>query len=86
MPGFPGDHYVQRSDQRYGLNLEVRLHNGKIKTFEFDVTDQLAQQPRGGVITVSGLEISEQEAGGGAGFDAEVEGWGEFKDIELPLE
>ena len=86
VPGFPGDHYVQRSDQRYGLNLEVRLHNGKIKTFEFDVTDQLAQQPRGGVITVSGLEISEQEAGGGAGFDAEVEGWGEFKDIELPLE
>lgn len=85
VPEFPGDHYVQRSDRRYGLNLEVRLLNGKIKTFEFDITEQLAQQPRGGVITVSGLEVSEQEAGGGAGFDAEVEGWGEFEDIELPL-
>lgn len=85
VPGFPGDHYVQRSDRRYGLNLEVRLLNGKIKTFEFDITEQLAQQPRGGVITVSGLEVSEQEAGGSAGFDAEVEGWGEFEDIELPL-
>ena len=86
IPDFPGDHYVQKSTvQQQGLNLEVLLKNGKIKTFDFDVTDQLASQPRGGVITVSGLSVTDEEAGGDAGFEVDVEGWGEYEDIELPL-
>ncbi|HIU55981.1 MAG TPA: DUF5119 domain-containing protein [Candidatus Gallibacteroides avistercoris] len=86
VPNFPGDHYVRQSTaQRQGLNLEVMLKNGKIKTFEFDVTDQLISQPRGGVITVSGLTVTDEEAGGDTGFNVNVDDWGEYEDIELPL-
>ena len=74
-----------RAEGKFGLNLEVRMKNGQFKTFEFDITEQVAGQPRGGVITVSGLEISDSEAGTGSGFDVTVEGWGEFQDIVLPL-
>lgn len=87
IPSFPGDHYVQKSTvQQQGLNLEVMLKNGKLKTFEFDVTDQLASQPRGGVITVRGLTVTDDEAGGDAGFQVDVESWGEYEDIVLPLD
>ncbi len=87
IPAFPGDHYVMRqSTQSQGLNLEVMLKNGKFKTFEFDVTDQLASQPRGGVITVSDLTVTDDEAGGDAGFNVDVEDWGKYEDIELPLD
>ena len=85
VPGFPGDHYVQRDGQRQMLNLEVMMKNGKLKEFEFDVTDQLSAQPRGGVITVGGLEVTDEEAGNESGFDVDVDGWGRYEDIELPL-
>jgi hypothetical protein len=70
----------------YGLNLEVRLKNGNTITFDFDVTDQVNIQPNGGVITVKDIVIPD-EAGkvGGSGFDVNVEGWGEYKDIEIPV-
>jgi len=67
------------------LNLEVMMKNGKLKEFEFDVTDQLSAQPRGGVITVDGLEVTDEEAGNESGFDVDVDGWGRYEDIELPL-
>ena len=83
-PGF--DPLTDRQAKgEFGLNLEVRMKNGKFKTFDFDITEQIVKQPRGGVITVSGLEISDSEAGTGSGFDVTVEGWGEFQDIVLPL-
>lgn len=86
IPDFPNEHYVTRSERKYGLNLEVRLKNGKIKTFDFDVTDQVAAQPQGGVIVVKGIEISDEEGKeGGSGFGVDVDGWGEYEDIELPL-
>lgn len=85
VPAFADGNYTRRDDRRYGLNLEVRLSNGKIKTFDFDVTDQVVQQPRGGVITVSGISVTEEEAGGDAGFDVSVGGWGDYEDIVLPL-
>ena len=56
IPDYPGDHYgdgTRTTERSYHLNLEVRLHNGAMKTFEFDVTDQVKAQPRGGVIIVS---------------------------------
>ena len=86
IPDFPNEHYGTRAGRKYGLNLEVRLKNGKIKSFDFDVTDQVAAQPQGGVIVVKGIEISD-EAGtdGGSGFDVDVDDWGDYEDIELPL-
>lgn len=86
VPGFASEHYTQRASQQQTLNLEVLLKNGKLKTFEIDVSDQLTTQPRGGVITVSGLTVTDDEAGGDAGFDVDVEGWGEYEDIVLPLD
>lgn len=88
VPDYPGDHYVRggEDERRYSLNLEVRMRNGKFKTFDFDVTGQVKGQPRGGVIVVKGLEISDEEGGGvGGGFDVDVDGWGDYVDIPVPI-
>lgn len=85
VPGYVPGSRATRADNVHGLNLEVMLNNGTLKNFEFDITDQMAQQPRGGVITVSGLSVSREEAEIESGFDVEVNGWGEYEDIELPL-
>lgn len=89
VPDFPGDHYGPQAGRQTGqqqmLNLEVMLKNGTLKEFDFDVTDQLATQPRGGVITVGGLVVTDEEAGNDSGFVVDVDGWGEYEDIELPL-
>lgn len=86
IPDFPNEHYGTRRDCKYGLNLEIRLNNGKIRSFDFDVTDQVTAQPQGGVIVVSGIEITDEEGEeGGSGFDVDVEDWGDYEDIELPL-
>lgn len=90
IPGFPDQYYnpQTRDDQRlYTLNLEVRLTNGKMFDFEFDIADQIEKQPRGGVITVKGLKIEDEqnEPVSGSMFDVDVEGWGQHEDIELPV-
>ena len=88
VPNYPGDHYTRGdgSPAHIALNLEVRMYNGKFKTFEFDVTEQVLSQPRGGIIIVDDLAITADEGGGGGGgFDVDVDGWGEQIDIPLPL-
>lgn len=85
VPDFPNGHYA-RTERKYALNLEVRLKNGKRKSFDFDVTGQVKAQPRGGVIIVRDIEIPDSEGTeGGSGFDVDVDDWGEYEDIELPL-
>lgn len=50
------------------------------------MTDQVTGQPRGGVIVVKNIEISDEEGTEGSGsFDVTVDGWGEYIDVELPL-
>ncbi len=89
-PAFPDSYYgrseVARSERPYTLNLEVKLTNGKIFEFDFDIADQIAKQPRGGVIRVGGIRIEDEQNIGNSGsaFDVEVEGWGEHEDIILP--
>ncbi len=86
VPDFPNDNYLTRTQRKYALNLEVRLKNGNLKTFDFDVTDQVKAQPQGGVIIVSGVVITDEEGkAGSSGFDVEVDDWGDYKDIDLPL-
>jgi hypothetical protein len=64
------------------LNLQVTMFNGKYKTFEFDVTDQVVSQPKGGVIVVKGLRIEDEEAEGDLdGGLVEVDDWGPYEDI-----
>lgn len=90
VPDFPDKYYKPLADgetpeRSYTLNLEIRLRNGKMKTFDRDVTAQLRNQPRGGVIVVEGLTISDEEVGSDSGFDVSVDDWGEYEDITLPL-
>lgn len=86
-PAYTTNSLASKAAQRCGLNLEVRLKNGKIKSFDFDVTDQVAAQPKGGVIIVRGLEVTREEGKqtGGSAFDVKVVNWGEYRDIDLPL-
>lgn len=87
VPGYPNPNYVKSSaGRKHALNLEVLLKNGKMMTFEFDVTDQVKAQPHGGVIIVKGIKIKEEDGTQGTGaFDVSVNGWGEYEDIILPL-
>lgn len=92
IPGFP-DSYFGRTEGvntgPFSLNLEVKLKNGKTKEFDFDITDQMQNQPRGGVIKVSGLRIEDYEGGEGgssSGFDVDVSDWEDDEvEIELPI-
>jgi hypothetical protein len=85
IPGYPNSNYT-KSGGAYAINLEVRMKNGKYKSFDFDVTEEIEKQPHGGVIVLTGLEISQDEGMSGSGaFDVVVDDWGEYEDIELPL-
>ncbi len=86
VPAFPHPNYPTRTENKHALNLEVVLRNGKMVTFDFDVTDQVKSQPHGGVIVVRDIEIDEEVAVEGSGaFDVEVDDWGPYEDVELPL-
>lgn len=89
VAGFP-DHYygsasAREAQQKYTLNFEVRLPNGTITSLLFDVTDQLINQPRGGVIEVENIEIEAGDVSFDSGFDVNVSDWGEYEDIDLPI-
>ena len=44
-------------------------------------------QPRGGVIQVTDIVVSDEDGqGGNGGFDVSVDGWEDQIDIPLPLE
>lgn len=89
IPGFPDEYYgrteAEASSRPYTLNLEVRLKNGKYVEFNYDVSDQIASQPRGGVIKVSGLRIEDEISFSDSGFNVVVDGWGDREDIDLPV-
>lgn len=85
VPDYPNSIY-SRSGDAFALNLEVRLKNGKTLNFDFDISEQMRNQPHGGVITVGGIEISDEEGTqGGSGFDVAVDDWGEYNDIIITL-
>ena len=85
-PGYPNLNYPTRNEEKHGLSLEVMLRNGNIINFDFDVTKQVMAQPHGGVIVVKDIKIEESEGMQGTGsFDVEVDDWGEYEDIPLPL-
>lgn len=85
-PAFPHPNYPTRTDNKHALNLYVKLRNGKDTTMEWDVTDQVKAQPHGGVIVVKDIVIPEaQGMSGSGGFDVDVDDWGEYEDVPLPL-
>lgn len=90
VPGFPDEYYGQHAPRQikqrpYTLNLEVLLTNGKSVEFNIDISDQMANQPRGGVIKVDGLRIEDEQNLSDSGFDVDVSGWGDHEIIDLPV-
>ena len=85
VPGYPFGGTVAREARRNTLQLEVKLSNGKIKEFVFDVSDQLADQPRGGVLHVSGLRIEDDESSSDSGFDVDIDDWDNQEEIDIPV-
>lgn len=69
------------------MSLEVQLKNGKKLDYTFDVSRMVQAQPRGGVIQVTDIVVSDEDGqeGGSGGFDVDVDGWGDQIDIPLPL-
>lgn len=90
VPGFPDGYYgrtAKAADRPYTLNLEVMLTNGTTLQFNYDIADQLKKQPRGGVITISGIRIEDEQNSspiGSGAFDVDLSGWGQV-DVDLPL-
>ena len=70
------------------LNIEVMLSNGTIKEFYFDISDQIALQPTGGLITVSGARVEDDEAvaGDGSGWDPTLDNWTTVDETLNPTE
>lgn len=92
VPGFPDRYYGRMArdgdEQKFTLNLEVMLRNGKTFEYNFDVADQIKNQPKGGVITVSGIRIPENQREPDpvdSGFDVDVDNWGNNNIIDLPV-
>ncbi|MDE6369886.1 MAG: DUF5119 domain-containing protein [Duncaniella sp.] len=92
IPGFPDEYYGRTADEAstrpYTLNLELLLTNGKTLEFNYDIADQIKKQPRGGVITVSGIRVEDEQNSSpitSGAFDVELSGWGQV-DVDLPLD
>lgn len=89
IPGFPDEYYGRAEsdapDRPYSLNLEILLKNGKTVEFNYDIAEQLEKQPRGGVITVSGIRIEDQIGETDSGFDVNVTEWPDHDVIDLPV-
>lgn len=93
VPGFPDSYFGRGAaytpSTPFSLNLEVKLKNGKTTDFNFDITEQMKNQPRGGVIRVSGLRIEDSlmSEPSTSGFDVDVNSWDdETEEIVLPIE
>lgn len=92
VPNFPDIYYGRTAEkaeeQPYTLNLELKLRNGKTVEFNYDITDQMKNQPRGGVITVKGIKLEDEEIHQTAsGFDVDVSGWNEnVEEVDLTLD
>lgn len=93
IPGFPDSYFGRAASGAapgpFTLNLEVKLKNGKTVDFNFDITDQMKNQPRGGTIRIRGLRIEDEVVGppsSSSGFQVDVSGWDDnAESIDLPV-
>ena len=89
IPGFPDEYYGRAANdvksRPFTLNLELLLNNNKVLEYNYDISDQMAKQPRGGVITISGLRIEDSEAGFNSGFEVNIDDWRDQEEINLPV-
>lgn len=84
-PGFPYPEY-SRAEGDYAINLEILLKNGKTAKYDFDISTLMNRQPRGGLIMLPGVEISDEMGNSdGSGFNISVDGWGEEQDVDITM-
>lgn len=81
-----GDRPRATGNERNILIVQMALKSGKIKRIEFDVTDQLKMQPRGGLIVVNDIVVTPEEGAGESGkFDINLNDWNEEYE-SIPME
>lgn len=85
VPGYFEEGVNTRDTRLHTLQLEAKLINGKVKEFVFDISGQLANQPCGGTIKVSGLRVEDDESSSDSGFDVDINDWGNREEIDLPV-
>ena len=86
IPAFPNVNYPTRGDGKNALTLELMLKSGKMVTFDYDVSDQITKQPHGGVIVIKDISIKPEDGIHSSGaFDVDVNEWGPYEDVILPL-
>lgn len=90
VPSFPDIYYGRTAEKAaerpYTLNLELRLRSGKTVEFNYDISDQIKNQPRGGVITISGIKIEKDPDPPPGGFHVDVTEWDDTGEvIDLPI-
>jgi hypothetical protein len=84
VPSWPIDDSSTRVEPVYAVSLELRLVDGSTLYFDYDVTDQVACQPHGGVIVIDDIELPEVEnTGVAAPFEVDVTEWGPAQSIIL---
>lgn len=94
IPSFPDSYFGRgapsHTPRPYTLKLEVKLKNGKSVEFDYDITDQVKNQPRGGVIRIEGVRIEDEQAEGepvGGGFEVDVSDWNDhIEEIVVPID
>lgn len=87
IPNYPNSNYVSPAAEEESniLTLEIKLTNGKLASYNFDVTDQIKAQPHGGVIEVKDIVVDREDAVTSGGFSVDIDGWGDYEDIVLPF-
>lgn len=77
---------ADQTTHNYTLSLEVVLKNGKHLTYNFDVSPGMRAQPRGGILLVEDIVVSDEDGQeGSGGFDPDVEDWGDVIEVPLPI-
>lgn len=68
---------------QHDMRIALKLANGKTWTIDHDVTDQIAGQRKGGIITIANVDIPDDVVKGNSGFDTDVDDWDNSNDIPL---
>lgn len=86
LPAFPNINYPTKGEGKNALTLELMLKSGKMLTLDYDVSDQMESQPHGGVIVIKDIVIKREDGVQNSGaFDVDVNDWGPYEDVIMPL-
>ncbi len=86
LPAFPNINYPTRGDGKNAVTLELMLKSGKMLTLDYDISEQIENQPHGGVIVIKDIVVKREDGIQNSGaFDVDVNDWGPYEDVIMPL-